>query len=67
MGVADITELGLARLVGLKVRPGDRGSRVVTRWKTGENKIPYSAWALLAHRAGYGIIWEKSGSAVEQT
>lgn len=57
MQIAKITELGLAQFVGLKVKPGARGSRVVARWKSGENKIPYAAWALLAHRAGCGMIW----------
>lgn len=34
-----------------------RGSRTVRRWTAGDAPIPYAAWALLAHRAGFGLIW----------
>ena len=34
-----------------------RGSRTVRRWTAGDTPIPYAAWALLAHRAGFGLIW----------
>lgn len=34
-----------------------RGSRTVRRWTAGDSPIPYAAWALLAHRAGLGLIW----------
>lgn len=35
-----------------------RGSRTVRRWTSGESRIPYPAWCLLAYEAGFGIIWE---------
>lgn len=34
-----------------------RGSRAVRRWTAGDTLIPYAAWALLAHQAGFGLIW----------
>jgi len=36
----------------------DRSGRQIRRWISGENEIPYSAWALLCHAAGFGHIWE---------
>lgn len=33
------------------------GKRTVRRWLAGETLIPYAAWALLAYKAGYGIIF----------
>lgn len=38
---------------------GLQDSRSVRRWCSDNKKIPYSAWALLVHRAGYGAIWEE--------
>ncbi len=33
------------------------GSRTVRRWTAGDVPIPYAAWAILAHVAGFGAIW----------
>ena len=42
-----------ARMLGL----GEKGSRAIRRWSGGEAEVPYSAWALLCHKAGLGTIW----------
>jgi hypothetical protein len=44
-----------AKFLGL----GTGGDRTVRRWIGDDSSIPYAAWALLCHRAGLGIIWEK--------
>lgn len=63
MRVADLTSNGLALLVGLTTDVNAPGNRTVRRWTSGEVKIPYAAWALLAHAAGLGMIWvKKEGS-----
>ncbi|QIE29812.1 XRE family transcriptional regulator [Caballeronia sp. SBC2] len=33
------------------------GCRQVRKWIAEDARIPYSAWALLCHAAGLGIIW----------
>lgn len=42
-----------AALLGL----GKGGGRTVRRWTGDESAIPYAAWALLCHAAGFGEIW----------
>lgn len=34
--------------------------RTVRKWISGQSPIPYSAWALLCHAAGFGEIWVES-------
>lgn len=34
------------------------GKHTVRRWISGETNIPYAAWALLAYKAGYGVIFD---------
>jgi hypothetical protein len=54
--LAGLTGSETAKLLGLVVnRQG--GSRQVRRWISEESDIPYSAWAILCHVAGLGIIW----------
>jgi hypothetical protein len=36
----------------------DKSGRQIRRWISGDNEIPYSAWALLCYVAGFGAIWE---------
>ena len=52
-----MTEHEVALLLGLKPSKVSRGNSTVSRWKMGKGRIPYAAWALLAHKAGYGCIW----------
>lgn len=52
MKLADLTGSGLAALVGVQ------NSRTIRRWTGGDVEIPYAAWAILSHKAGFGIIWE---------
>ncbi|HHO81689.1 MAG TPA: transcriptional regulator [Halothiobacillus sp.] len=49
----------VAAILGLAPpsKKSGRGSRTVRRWKSGDVQIPYAAWALLAHQAGFGTIW----------
>lgn len=49
----------VAAVLGLtpQANKSGRGSRTVRRWTGGDTPIPYAAWALLAHRAGFGLIW----------
>jgi len=49
----------VAALLGLAkpTKTSGRGSRTVRRWTAGDSPIPYAAWALLAHQAGFGLIW----------
>lgn len=49
--LAGLTGSELANLVGIA------SSRSVRRWVSGDAPIPYSAWAILCHKAGFGIIW----------
>ncbi|MGF6766148.1 DNA-binding transcriptional regulator YiaG [Paraburkholderia sp. GAS33] len=51
---AGLTGGQAAALLGIS---GDSGGRTVRRWISGESDIPYSAWAILCHVAGLGIIW----------
>lgn len=51
---ANLSGGAASRFLGM----GEKGSRVVRRWAGGEADVPYSAWALLCHRAGLGCIWE---------
>lgn len=60
MHVAGLTSNELALLVGLSTDVKAPGNRTVRRWTSGEAKIPYAAWALLAHAAGLGMIWVKN-------
>lgn len=53
---AGLTDSETARLLGLAVQT-QGGPRQVRRWIAEEGNIPYSAWALLCHVAGFGIIW----------
>ena len=39
-----------AKLIG--VSPSE-----VQNWLENKTSIPYAAWALLCHKAGFGIIW----------
>lgn len=47
-----------ARRIGVRGKDGKSGGRTVRKWISGEADIPYAAWALLCHYAGFGIIWE---------
>lgn len=49
--LANFTGEQAAKLVGLA------DSRTVRRWTGNDSPIPYAAWALLCHAAGYGPIW----------
>ena len=56
---------GVIRLAGFTGRATadylglvDKSGRTIRRWASGESPIPYSAWALLCHAAGFGAIWE---------
>jgi hypothetical protein len=33
------------------------GCRQIRKWIAEDARIPYSAWALLCHAAGFGTIW----------
>jgi hypothetical protein len=46
-----LTGSQVSKLVGIAE------GRTVRRWTGGESPIPFSAWAILCHVAGYGIIW----------
>lgn len=54
---AGLTGSGVARFLGI----ASKGQRVIRRWAGGEDDIPYSAWALLCDKAGYGRIWVRQG------
>ncbi|EPL60386.1 KorC repressor protein [Stutzerimonas stutzeri B1SMN1] len=54
-GIAKFTGGMAARFLGL----GDQGDRTLRRWTGGATPIPYAAWALLCHEAGFGIIWQR--------
>ncbi|EPL0286153.1 helix-turn-helix domain-containing protein [Proteus mirabilis] len=49
----------VAELLGLTPQGNKSGggSRTVRRWTAGDVPIPYAAWAILAHVAGFGSIW----------
>lgn len=49
----------VARLLGLTPQGNKSGggSRTVRRWTSGDSPIPYPAWCILAHTAGFGLIW----------
>ena len=51
--LAGLTGSQTAKVLGL----GTKGDRTVRRWTGQETPIPYSAWALLCHLAGQGLIW----------
>lgn len=53
-----MTDRQVGEFLGLKPSATDRGNRTVRKWKAGKAPIPYAAWALLAHKAGYGVIWD---------
>lgn len=53
LSLAGLTGGEAAKVLGL----GEKGGRAVRRWAGGEAEIPYSAWALLCHLAGLGLIW----------
>lgn len=50
----------VASFLGLAVQRTAKGSgsRTVRRWVSGDLPMPYAAWCLLAHKAGFGLIWE---------
>jgi len=48
--LAGWTEVEYSRRIGVN-------DRTVRRWTAGDKPIPYAAWALLAHQAGFGLIW----------
>jgi len=54
-----LTGAEVAALLGLTAQgnKSGRGSRTVRRWTAGDTPIPYPAWAILAHQAGFGLIW----------
>ena len=54
-GIPKFTGGMAARFLGL----GDQGDRTLRRWTGGDTPIPYAAWALLCHEAGFGAIWSK--------
>lgn len=64
-----LTSTEVATLVGHEVthpRGSGGGSRTIRRWYgagADPSIIPYSAWALLAHVAGLGVIWTDSNNA----
>jgi hypothetical protein len=53
LGLAGLSGGAAASLLGL----GKGGGRTVRRWTGDESPIPYAAWALLCHAAGFGQIW----------
>jgi DNA-binding transcriptional regulator YiaG len=48
---AGLTGGQFAHLVG--VNP-----RTVRKWTGDQHEIPFAAWALLCHEAGFGVIWK---------
>jgi len=54
-GITKFTGGQAARFLGL----GDMGDRTLRRWTGGNTGIPYAAWALLCHLAGFGVIYLK--------
>lgn len=58
--LAGMTHDEVSTLVGVSTqnKKTGRGSRTVRRWVSGESLIPYAVWAILAYKAGFGIIWE---------
>lgn len=52
---AALTGRGASEFLGLSTKSDGRHVR---KWISGESAIPYSAWALLCHAAGLGIIWD---------
>lgn len=63
IGYLGLTDQGVARLVGIKPGGGKENNSTVFRWRAGNTNIPYAAWSILVHEAGYGIIWKpKTGS-----
>jgi len=52
LNMAGLTGAAAASLVGIA------DSRTVRRWTGGVSPIPYSAWALLCHAAGFGEVWK---------
>jgi hypothetical protein len=50
-----LTMTGVERFLGLSSKSGGRQIR---RWISEEASIPYTAWAILCARAGFGDIWE---------
>ncbi|MFM0562163.1 XRE family transcriptional regulator [Paraburkholderia sediminicola] len=60
---AGLTDRAAAAFLGLK----DKSGRHIRRWTSQENEIPYSAWALLCHAAGHGLIWEVDASEMRTT
>lgn len=53
-----LTDGELGSVLGLvREYKGERGNRTVRRWRAGDSKIPYTAWALMASLAGFGLIW----------
>lgn len=44
----------------------DESGRQIRRWISGEADIPYSAWALLCHAAGFGPIWVVSAEEIRK-
>jgi hypothetical protein len=53
-----MTDREIGEYVGLKPSATDRGNRTVRKWKAGKAPIPYAVWALVAYKAGHGVIWD---------
>lgn len=51
MKMAGLSGKEVADLVGLD------NTRTIRKWAGGAAPIPYSVWALLCERAGFGVIW----------
>lgn len=60
LSLAGLNGCGAAELLGLSIQGAgsSRSSRTLRRWTSGDTKIPYAPWAVLVHKAGFGIIWE---------
>jgi hypothetical protein len=48
--------------LGISVRETG-GCRQIRKWIAEDARIPYSAWALLCHAAGFGTIWINEAEA----
>lgn len=62
-GLKKLTGAQVADLVGASSTGAGvgKGSRTVRKWVGGESRIPYGAWAILCHEAGFGLIWRSEG------
>lgn len=62
IGITDAEASDMLGLTPQDTKKSGYGSRTVRRWTAGDAKIPYAAWAILAHRAGFGTIWVSEAS-----